>query len=807
VDGIVYGQPVQIDTQVWLNSDIEFYVSEEGEEISVLRGESVGENGTNVYQDSKSACPNGWNLPTLAEFEALLLVAGQTDQEIITFLTDPNGFNAVLTEEGDADYITLDIDLAADFAYTLQIRGGTEISTALVSTESDVYSTRCIARDPIFQIYPSPERVYYVGETILFQPPELTNVIAYQWLFQGLEVSLEPELSKVLENQGTFEVILNIVLFGDRPADAIYQYVFVAEAILKGNEEIIDDINYGKPMLIDGRVWMDTNAPLIDNSFDAASLSCPLGKILPTVYDLESLYRSSGNDFPEKLEYLINPEGFNLILAEDVTANIISSTIDPFSNEVYVLSVIQNDILIQTKPQEALPSNNFSVRCLQTNMLELDLNLHEQDYLADTEPVELKITYENAITATFYLDTGVIIEGLEASITYSSKQKDRHIVAVDIEIFGGLIVHNEQTFWVVASFGSTADTTLDLSLLQIKQIKPNAAGASNALVDYSTAPLCPRCDGGAWLLWREAETDMLGVLAMDAEGTIILDEDHALYQYGYPYDVAKSCSDGFIVLARSKEDTVYALAKEKFEGEVYFERTLVGEDPMMFYDKDGLPVDGMENMHHPVSGRIAYARDRFGAVFSYHNDFAAQTLLGDTFTSFDLEQVNDYIGYAFGSVNSLQQSLIFDGANYITASLSDTEPQNIRLSKIAYETLTDEIDPVHMRRNTLESFYVDIVEGGIEGMSELSTGRMSGIVQLAYGSYAIAYSRLPINDQPNEFGIIFFDEDLKVTNTAILGDADNINVIKMTKYGKNLLIIYSTQSEYLWDFYLSPWYN
>ena len=107
IDGINYGQPIKIGSQIWLDRDIPNYLNYKDEMVNLRRGKGPGINGENSYPDSICACPNGWRLPKKEEIEILLKFCGRNNEQRLYFFTLlEGGFLAQVDQSGKYDLVT-----------------------------------------------------------------------------------------------------------------------------------------------------------------------------------------------------------------------------------------------------------------------------------------------------------------------------------------------------------------------------------------------------------------------------------------------------------------------------------------------------------------------------------------------------------------------------------------------------------------------------------------------------------------------------------------------------------------------------
>ena len=127
-------------------------------------------------------------------------------------------------------------------------------------------------------------------------------------------------------------------------------------------------------------------------------------------------------------------------------------------------------------------------------------------------------------------------------------------------------------------------------------------------------------------------------------------------------------------------------------------------------------------MFSPSSGKLAYGRVRIGLIFSHYNAFGTPTQRndhqGDTNYSFNRRIQNERISWNWKSSHSIIQTQIYDGQFFITASLADLYPTNIRICAIDSEKITggrDNYDALKKEFRTTPNYCKEIVPGVIPG--------------------------------------------------------------------------------------------
>ena len=283
---------------------------------------------------------------------------------------------------------------------------------------------------------------------------------------------------------------------------------------------------------------------------------------------------------------------------------------------------------------------------------------------------------------------------------------------------------------------------------------------------------------------------------------------------GYPIDVIET-DYGLAIYAVGAKDSDYSfiLGIEKDTFKVRFNKTVMnnGHFPTMiteqitFYSSAEVPLFGMEAMHEPDNGKLAYGKGRLSLIFAHYNNFGAETAhrkdhTGDTLFTFDDNGEDVKYAWAWLTSHSLLQDQIYDGKYFVTASLGDAYPMGIKVCFIDGQTTTSTVDPYWEKRVKHNSWCNEIIK--FPGtMSGNSYGRMGGIIYLGDDIYAIIYSIKPTySERTDIIGMLKFKfskgvfEDIQ-KYTLLTGVASSLVNIRAVKYGNKILITYTLNSK------------
>ena len=130
------------------------------------------------------------------------------------------------------------------------------------------------------------------------------------------------------------------------------------------------------------------------------------------------------------------------------------------------------------------------------------------------------------------------------------------------------------------------------------------------------------------------------------------------------------------------------------EGELIWRNNIMqnGENPfkakinqLKFYNIITEKLEyGFEAMFHPYSGRLAYRNKRIAYIFSYKNNYEGKDEDGidnsaDLIITYSEDGTEVNLVCPWSTSHSLCQRALFDGKYFFTASLGDSEPQNIKI--------------------------------------------------------------------------------------------------------------------------------
>lgn len=168
--------------------------------------------------------------------------------------------------------------------------------------------------------------------------------------------------------------------------------------------------------------------------------------------------------------------------------------------------------------------------------------------------------------------------------------------------------------------------------------------------------------------------------------------------YAIPISITNT-SKGYSILCKDSRDDnlLFILGISPF-GEILWRNIIMQngnlpifpqKDQLMFYDPmNEKPVFGMETMHRPISGSLAYGNNKICCLFSYYNYFGSnikgerEDNQGDSIVIYSDNGMEVNLVNSWSTTHSLCHRLFFSNGYFYSASLGDGHPQNIKILRI-----------------------------------------------------------------------------------------------------------------------------
>lgn len=442
----------------------------------------------------------------------------------------------------------------------------------------------------------------------------------------------------------------------------------------------------------------------------------------------------------------------------------------------------------------------------------------EEDYVQFVE-YDRDITKSNTIDTEVELTGGKKITG-ENSIKFAPQSTGCYTLKIKWKMFDGTILAKCDSRFVIPFLGSDGASTLAKDDIQEVEYEGIAANRITALhFNAATAPMAAKEDGGAYILFKERETNALKIQEVDNDMKAVKIID--LKVTATPLAIASTKDLGIVIYAQDAADTNYSwLALFGHDGSQKWKKTVMNngaspnsaKEQLEFYNTDKTLPFGMKCMHKPHNGELAIGRGRIFLVFAHYNNFkcgesSPDDHTGDTMITCNFDGENFMLGNAWASSHSLTQRALYDGKQFITSTLGDAYPQQIKFTTQNGKYDNGHEDGKTGTKNRFAHTASDsIIPGTIPGDgSGQACGRLGGLSMFdasGYKKFAQVYSRKPCTTSfggetkstVDELGVVFFDRDLKMLTQKKLAAGADINVVTSAKFGANIVILFSRTS-------------
>ena len=752
IDGINYGQPIKLGSQIWLDRDIPNYLNFKDEMVNLRRGKGPGVNGENSFTDSICACPNGWRLPKKEEIEILLKFCGRNNEQRLFFFTLlEGGFLAQVNESGKYDLVTSSFKLPSNQENFFNFNKRQIMGSATANENKDKKIVK--------------------NDELAFEPDPI---------FTGIgDLAFDKKLQNFLKDYGN--VILNTSNIGE-------------------------------------------------------------------IYD----------------------------------------------KEVYSLSIENNKVYLGfCSTNLNSPYSFFSTRCILDQKLDLDLGLKDTSFPAEYD-INFLIDYPNVtgVEWNFGDSTPLVKKGL--NIKHAYKKPNVYEVKVKITLFEKYVYEIKRTLNIYSATNLEGEETEFSSKDQIFVLQLGDLFKVRSIKDIhfsrAVAPIAPLMyENGFYIAFNNKLENKLKLFRVYIDsksksmkeyfkGEPLYEEESSL-----PLDICCTPYGCCLLLTDSRDEDLLFIEMVSHKGELLWRNNIMqnGSFPveakinqLIFYnDVTKKPEFGMNAMFRPYSGRLSYGARRIMCIFSYMNHFGVRVggsredNNGDLIITYTDDGTEVNLVQNWSTSHSLTQRSYFDGKYFYTASLGDSHPANIKVTRIDpmlkvdinrqnkiskinsydkneefgnnfgqieqpeqkldhYTAIQEKLleqaekennkikeefgyqesyymrnldncglsDKISLRHNYI---YSEIVDGSIPGnLMGLSSGRMGNLTPIQNNNFAIVYSRIKCIDGGNinknsELSLIIFNQKLKVENVCHYRDGELINCIKQARYGHNMLIMIS----------------
>jgi len=824
-----YGQKIVIGDQVWMTQDFRNYQIN-NETRSLIRGKGPGTLGENSYNFSCEAAPKGWRLPTKSECEILIRLAGNTFEQRYDFFTKCNGFDCIAENSKYKDaIIATSTEPEPNIACALSIKKAeVQISKIWKYANSEAnYSTRFIAtNDKKLNILPESSALIACKE-YNFECLDSDNIATCVWNF-GDGTNIEGQnVNHTYVKPAEYD--MNIVATTKSGLQiSVHRKIWVNYCTIQSEDEIIDGINYGKPVLLGNQVWLSKDVEIGynngkkisfirdkgpgekgENSYDDSLVCAPSGWRLPTKTDITELLEWAGPQMSQKVDFLTSHDAFNAEISQK-HGNALFCGKDYTENQVHGFRITNTEAKLFDVWKFANSGTSFSTRYIAENNATIDYHWPRFDIIVNQELV-MKCKHNFGYKSIKWNVTDNP-DSVDINPKFVFTKPGKKVIIVNAVRNDGSILHHEHEIWCNPCLLSNADTKFDISQIRLIKFSDYALSKNSVHFTTSYAPIAPYLEGnGGYIAFCDKQKHTVVYKFDETTETKNISKICDVGEY-LPCDIVAT-SSGFAILIETHDTLNIYLKGFNNEGKQTFSITLInnGEKPLkpidqiMFYEGNGELCFGMQIMHSPSGGRIGYFKGRILISFAHYNHFGMKNgerddHTGNTFISFDENGKDPKLAYSWGASHSLRENILYNGENVIVTCLGDAYPHGIRSYICAPNTVTDHVDPKWKTKNRLVFKSVELVEKLIGDGHGRSSGRNGALMQIGdfyYLPYSSKKGEYLYQGHPpasktelDEFALLKFDSKLKLVDKYVYGPGNNMLAINSVRYGKNILIFW-----------------
>lgn len=579
--------------------------------------------------------------------------------------------------------------------------------------------------------------------------------------------------------------------------------------------------DYGKLVAIKSLIFTQKNFPVPDGINEMKirpNEHCPKNFRIMTQYDLQVINEALRDDYfwmvsdSKQVNIPMNTLFFTQTKADsqDFSQN-------ETAFEFYGIDLQPNDLEMNIKKISTNTNGKPKMtKCVMENYTNNEKVVMEEDLIQGISQ-SMSIYRTSAIDYDVNINDEEHIQG-KANFKFIPKKVGCFYLKIKWKMWNGTIMTSCESFIVRPLLGSAGDTSISLDMVTETVITTVPSLRYDKIhMGHASATMSAKFDGGVYVLFTHKYEKTLRVLSLDAEMKKLNEFD--LYIKGYPLSI-QAFDKGFMIYYGDTEDINRSyVARYYTSGTIRWKETIMDNGPrpsnsknqIQFFNADRTPVNGMQAMYLPSIGRLCLGRNRIMLFFAHANNFKAGTtdflgFGGNSTISMDMNGQDKMLGDPWGASHSLNQKIAYDGKQFVTSSLGDGFPQQIVFTKNDGRHKTAIIDGRTQQQNRFAYKKAsNLVHGVIPGNGKgQSCGRLGGLHVLGYHKfekYAQVYARRectagiqgnPATNTYNEIGVVFFDRDLKVESTHIVGNGKNVNNIQSALYGKNIFIVYTT---------------
>lgn len=750
IDDVNYGKPIKLGKQIWMTKDLKEYVNYKMNIVGLERGKGPGINGENSYIDSVSACPTGWRLPFRHDFEELLDFCGNNNDQRVESLTCNKTLNIKLSKCGSYNAICFDfkdIDLNINFNKHKNILTKENNFNDYNVNKSDNNINKQLNQS--YELLGSNENTYkynynILDKEILYSKFNLNNKDTYN----KAEIDSELLNKDFLNNVKMYnQYIIKSMNFND---------IYNKKAYCLSVESNNSYISTRSTSIAGQDALFSTRLIAITGNFDV-SLGTDIDNIvagedtyfnikLPNITKIEWLFYKNTLD-NQDLNYYDKFNVLNPIYKYNNPGNYnIEVSIEFFghrTNKIHKIVTVKD-----SKNLHKEESNSYFIGPSQIIIIPVTdaISLIESNNL------------ENNYNYNYNKQEKLILRG-----SCIAKRNDFiHFKPLTVP----LCLSNFNYF--IISFYDYSDLKLKLFKMSIKKLTLDDVPFFS--YDYAIPLSIDKTNKGYCILCSDSrDSNYLYILAIDYSGKVIF--NNTIMQ------------NGNLPILAQKNQLIFFDNNDNTNLNFYKDNNI---------DKNISPVFGMNAMHTPISGKVKFGNNKICVIFSYYNYFGTYNGIredhnGDTIIMYSEDGLEVNLVNNWNCSHSLTQKIIYDGKNFVTCSLGDAYPHNIKIVKIDpvsknkindleqgyyldYNTLNNKLELVHKGIKYNDSF---IKKSNVSIAME-SKNEVVGITKpnISYKNYDNTLDKLEIKDNNSLIKNTNLNKKITTEN-----DINNIKVI------------------------------
>lgn len=594
------------------------------------------------------------------------------------------------------------------------------------------------------------------------------------------------------------------------------------------SDQIIDDINYNKSILIGNYIGLGWYSNTTNYSYLFLNHSCPKGTRSLSKEELLNLITNYHTQLYNYIKSLGIQDG-NYI----VTNTKASLVTDPSHMNSYLFygAVVKSTSMSIVEVNQVYYKSTSRVLCFFDNeSVFLSNPTNGFDFqTGDFYKIDMKTSHIQSMT--WKIDSKTEEKGLFLEVVF---EKDgEHIVKMNtLDVFNSQKCYCMTVYSMnyISKIKNLNFSTVNPCDVVIKDLKILAANENFSFFNRGNTSIAPKSNGGFYMSYTSF--DYIGyILEFDSSLTQI--NSFLIGENAFILDITSVQNGFFLYVKYYKANDHSEIQKWSQNGKLLWRRNVMNNQTpdLSSYASPSIAIDQItfrsciekklsDNQYQSLvmfanqSGKLSYGKGKASLIFSHYNflgllpDGRRNDQTGDSFFLFPVtsnEENNEkYYKYAWTwkTSHSLVQTNYYDGRHYITASLGETIRVCFVYSDI-YNKSKYDIDRQTYNNNKSICFD-NLVPGKFPTDGKGKTcGFLGGLIEIG-DFYALAYSRKACemvgydgkmtSDYNNEVGVSFFRFDSKkgsvfdVRNIR-LSNGDNVKGVKFGLLGDKALVL------------------